>query len=226
MSGFNPDSRLKIWADVLSGASSNDATLTSKVYVDEGPLKTFVEGLRELPTSFLQVALDCSDSTVLTKTQLRTEIVDRIKVNIDASQQGELLPNRAVIDSVCGEGLRTSRTRMERINLLEVAGQQLEQAMLDLAADHKLGTDFESTDTVRSSDRTTLNFAKTNPDKLRNRSDRLARLSEHDPLLARIYVLFEYAGRTHVEIAELLDMPLADVVHSENVATVEVCMEE
>lgn len=238
MTGSNPDGPLMRQLRRLllgtSDAQSSRQPETLGAESQSGDVAIFIGGLRELPTSLLGIALDASERRRLNGLggsvsgsgldNLRATIRQHVSSLTDTPEAARRT-NREIIDDVLEEACLTPTARLD---VLEVAGEALGDVFVALALEQASSTDQPpaQSDTVAASRQTTLAFSTSRPRETLARHRRLLRLHEHDRDLARIYVLYTFAGRSYDEIAMLLNMDKRSVIEAEQIATVEVCLSE
>jgi hypothetical protein len=231
---------------VLAGdADESTHKLVEREHSHNSHLAVFLRGLRELPVSCLALAVESAEKSkvstdlaeqneeesVVAEASIRDFLQNLVSAQLRSQPQGHEPSVRDIIDQAFRRFLPPSATRLERLQCLELAGRIFGATIVQLSRDRKdaaqsLKNPLTASDTAAAAAKTTIDLCRTHPDEILARHDRLARLEVHNQLLARVYILHAFAGRTHAEIADLLELDLSHVEDAEQVATVEVCLSE
>jgi len=230
MSGFNPDHAYFQTLQRLLGGDVDAPVAGEARSAAEGDrcMQTFLAGLQRLPTSLLGISLNAAESTeantpMWQRADLETFLRNIVQGLVDSHELENTSP-RTVIDRARDQFLRGDAARSERLAFFDTAGRILGDVLTFVASNRNRAiSPGASTDTVLASGHTTIELIGSQPAEVLARQARLERLGRHDSLLALIYILHAFAGRTPEEIAELLEIDVHSVENMEQLATVEIC---
>jgi hypothetical protein len=247
MTGFEERVTLPEFCDFMSGQASAAARerVAEELNDPLSDLSLWLSGLDTSGTSLLALAVEPSETAMamdalgcleeepgVDERAIAEEIARLSRPYVDGKLPLAEVLTRSLVDQAYANLYGDDNLgRQGRVRFFQVAGRAVALAVAEHArrclfdsAGHKPDADAALEATAVSVSGTTLGLSAAWQERALSRDQGLKELQRISAQLALVYTLSTFAGRTCREIANLLEMPVRDVVEAAEVARVEVCM--